>query len=138
VREREFQTLGDELLKVWAPDICGLLNLDDLEDMDRPETSTVSGGHILIEGLDGIGAGKFTILLVHVVSSAAGVVADPDSKVLDFLRTLLMDHIQRHNLTSALFDLPELLKEIPEAGFSDDSVGGEEAHAVQLWSRIRI
>jgi len=129
--------------------------------MDRPETSAVPGGHILVEGLDGIGARKLTVLLVHVVGSATGVIADPDSKVLDFLRTLLMDlspvncpllqsffcrmdfnqttyHIQRHNLTGTLFDFPELLEEIPEAGFSDDGVGSEEAHAVKLGSRIRI
>ena len=59
--------------------------------MDRPETSAMSGGHILVEGLDGIGAGELTVLLVHVVGSTAGVIADPDSKVLDLLRTLLMD-----------------------------------------------
>jgi len=106
--------------------------------MDRPETSAVPGSHILVEGLDGIGAGKLTVLLVHIVSSAAGVVTDPDSKVLDFLRTLLMDHIQRHNLTSTLFHLPELLEEIPEAGFSNDGVRSEEAHAVELGSGVRI
>jgi len=106
--------------------------------MDRPETSAVPGGHILVEGLDGIGARKLAVLFVHVVSSAAGVIADPDSKVLDFLRTLLMDHVQRYNLTGTLFDLPELLEEIPEAGFSDDGIGSEEAHAVKLGSRIRI
>ena len=114
MRERKLQIFGHELLEVWALDIRVLLNFDNLEDlnfgkentldfcqktfqrgivthMDRPETGAVPGGHILVEGLDGIGARKLTVLLVHVVGSAAGVIADPDSKVLDFLRTLLMN-----------------------------------------------
>ena len=33
VRERKFQVLGEELLDVWAADVIGLLNLNDLEDL---------------------------------------------------------------------------------------------------------
>lgn len=51
----------------------------------------MSRSHILVQGLDSIGAGELAVLLVHVVSSAAGIVADPDAEILDFQRPLLMN-----------------------------------------------
>ena len=59
--------------------------------MDRPEASTVAGGHILVEGLDGIRTSELTELLVHVVGARTRVVAEPDTKVLDLQGLLLMD-----------------------------------------------
>ena len=59
--------------------------------MDRPETSTVAGSHVLVERLDSVGAGELTELLVHVVGSRAGVVSEPDTEVLDLQRLLLVD-----------------------------------------------
>lgn len=35
VRQREAEVLGGELLDVWAADVIGLLDLDDLEDLER-------------------------------------------------------------------------------------------------------
>ena len=63
--------------------------------MDRPETRTVAGGHILVEGLDGVCTAELTELLVHVVSAATGVVADPDAEVLD-LQGLLLLNLEEH------------------------------------------
>ena len=59
--------------------------------VDGPETGTVAGGHVGVEGLDGIRAGGLTVLLVHVVGAGAGVVADPDTEVLDLQGLLLGD-----------------------------------------------
>ena len=59
--------------------------------MDRPEAGTVAGSHVLVEGLDGIRTAELTELLVHVVGSGAGVVAEPDTEVLDLQGLLLMD-----------------------------------------------
>lgn len=91
VGQRELEVLGQELLDVGAADVLGLLNLNDLEDVDGPEAGTVTGGHVLVEGLDGVGAGHLTVLTVHVVSAGAGVVADPDADVLDLEGVLLVD-----------------------------------------------
>ncbi len=33
MRERELEVLGEELLDVWASDVGGLLDFDDLEDL---------------------------------------------------------------------------------------------------------
>jgi hypothetical protein len=63
----------------------------------------VTGGHVLVEGLDGVGAGHLTVLTVHVVGTGAGVVADPDADVLDLERVLLVDL----RLLVALLDVDE-------------------------------
>lgn len=91
MRQRELEVLGQKLLDVGATDVLGLLNLNDLEDVDRPKAGTVTGGHVLVEGLDGVGAGHLAVLTVHVVSAGARVVADPDADVLDLEGVLLVD-----------------------------------------------
>ena len=59
--------------------------------MDGPEPGTVTGCHVLVESLDGIGTSELTELLVHVVCAGAGIVTKPDSKVLDLERLLLVN-----------------------------------------------
>ena len=59
--------------------------------MDGPEAGTVAGSHVGVEGLNGVGAGGLTVLLVHVVSAGSRVVTDPDAEVLDTKRALLVD-----------------------------------------------
>jgi hypothetical protein len=59
--------------------------------VDGSEAGTVAGGHVLVEGVDGLSAGHLTVLLVHVVGTRAGVVTDPDSEVLDLGGSLLVD-----------------------------------------------
>jgi hypothetical protein len=51
----------------------------------------VTGGHILVESIDGGDTGHLTVLLVHVVGTGARVVPDPDTEVLDLLGALLVD-----------------------------------------------
>lgn len=120
----------------------------------------MTGGHILVACVDGVGAGELAELLVHVVSSRAGIVAEPDAKVLDLERLPLGD-LQRGSLVSAtlaeirfptvsthfvdgdelscgLLDLPELPQVVPEAGLCDHLVGREDAHAVQLGAGILV
>jgi len=138
VWQRELQVLGDELLDVWTADIGSLFELDDLEDVDRPEPGSMPGGHILIECLDGFGAGKFTIFLVHVVGATARIITDPDTKVLDFQGPFLVDLIQRHDFTIGLLDFPEFLEEVPETGLGDYRVWGKQTHTIELGSRIGI
>jgi hypothetical protein len=101
----------------------------------------VTGGHILVKSIDGGDTGHLTVLLVHVVSAGAGVVADPDTEVLDLLGALLVDlsyvslppscnlvgarflissaasgtHlVYGDDLAVRLLDLAELAKEVPE------------------------
>lgn len=51
----------------------------------------MTGGHVLVHSLDGIGPGHLAVLLVHVVGTGAGVVSNPDTEVLDLQGVLLVD-----------------------------------------------
>ena len=100
MRQGELEVLGQKLLDVGAADVLGLLNLNDLEDVDRPKAGTVTGGHVLVEGIDGGDAGHLAVLLVHVVGAGARVVLEPDTEVLDLLGLLLVD------LDKSVSDIP--------------------------------
>jgi hypothetical protein len=109
VRKREGEVLLEELLDVWASDVLSLRDFGDLDNLvilsvlvrsvspaeyaylNRPETSTMSGGHILVERLDGVCAGHLAVLLVHVVRAGARVISNPDTEVLDLAWVLLGD-----------------------------------------------
>lgn len=45
MRKGEFEVLGEQLLDVWAPDICRLLDFNDLKDL---------GGIALMDGREGV------------------------------------------------------------------------------------
>jgi len=49
------------------------------------------GSHVLVQALDSIRTAKVTEFLVHVVRSRSRIITDPDTKVLDFQRLLLMN-----------------------------------------------
>lgn len=106
--------------------------------MNAPESGTVAGSHILVESLDGLGAAHLSVLLVHVVGAGAGIVTDPDAKVLDLERALLVDDVERDDLAVGLLDLAQLHQEVPEAGLGNHGIGREDAHAVQLRRRVRV
>ena len=91
VRQRELETRSHELLDVRTLDILTLLNLGDLENVDRGETRTVTSGHVLVQRLGGLGARKRTELLVHVVGTRPRVVAEPDTEVLNLQGLLFVD-----------------------------------------------
>lgn len=59
--------------------------------MDRTEAGAVPGSHVLVQALDGVCAGELTEFLVHVMCTGPGVVTEPDTKVLDLQRSLLVD-----------------------------------------------
>lgn len=59
--------------------------------VDGAEPGTVTGSHVLVERVDGVGPGNLTVLLVHVVGARARVVTDPDTEVLDGTGALLED-----------------------------------------------
>jgi hypothetical protein len=98
----------------------------------------MSGCHILVQSLDGGGSAQLSILLVHVVCARSGVVSDPDAKVLDLGRALLVDDVQGDDLAVGLLNLAELHQEVPEAGLGYNSVVGEYAHAVEFRSWVGV
>lgn len=127
--------------------------------MDGSEASTVAGGHVLVEGVDGLDSGHLSVLLVHVVGSGAGVVTDPDTEVLDLEWSLLVDLIpeltsrsihsfpagknppylvEGDDLASTLLNSSELLQEVPESGLCDNVVWSKYPHAVELWGLVGL
>lgn len=91
VRQGELETGGHKLLDVGALDVLALLDLGNLENVDRGETGTVASSHVLVERLGGLGTRKSTELLVHVVGTGSRVVSQPDGEVLDLEGLLLVD-----------------------------------------------
>jgi hypothetical protein len=71
---------------VWFPQWMSVVTY-----LHRPEARSVTGGHILVESIDGGDTGHLAVLLVHVVGAGARVVTDPDTEVLDLLGALLVD-----------------------------------------------
>ena len=69
--------------------------------VNRPEASAMPGSHILVQALDGISPGEFTILLVHIMGSRTRVVSEPDAKVLDFERFLFvnLNHVRANTMS---------------------------------------
>lgn len=59
--------------------------------VDRPEASTVAGGHIRVQSLHGIRPGHLAVLLVHVVGAGARIIPNPEAEVLDLEGVLLVD-----------------------------------------------
>ena len=99
------------------------------------------------------------------MGAGARVISDPNSKVLELKGSLLKNLypirvlfrsssiviksftkaesdssylIQRHDLSSTLLNLPQLLQEIPETRLGNNLVVGEETHTVEFWSGVRL
>jgi hypothetical protein len=107
--ERELEVGHQELLDVWTANVRRLLNFNHAEDLpcpsvkalgkrhgretyvDRPETGTMPGRHVLIKTLDSVCTGQLTELFVHVVGTRPRVVPEPNPKVLHLQRLLLVN-----------------------------------------------
>jgi hypothetical protein len=56
MRKREFKAFGDELFDVRSPNLVGTGEFDNSQDVNRPEPSTMSSCHILVQSLDCVGS----------------------------------------------------------------------------------
>jgi len=71
VREWEFEVAGYQLLDVWSLDVAGVLEFDNFENVNAPESSPMSSCHILVQSLHGIGSAHLSVLLVHIVRATS-------------------------------------------------------------------
>ena len=108
---------------------CGSAN-----DLDGSIASTVTTSHVVVHGVNGSVEAGITVLTVHIMSSTARVVLDPDTVVLDSASVLLSDLVDIKNLTSSLLHLTHLMHEIPKAGLGHHFIGSEEFHSVNIGS----
>lgn len=81
VGQWEFDLGVVELLDSW-PAALASCNLFHLHDLDGVGTGTVSGTHVSVALCDCTSSGQVPVLPIHVVCATAGVIAQPDAKVL--------------------------------------------------------
>lgn len=129
----EFQVLGQELLDVLSLDVVGLLQFNNLQDVDVSKSSSVSSSQVLVHGLNSTDSGNISVLLVHVVNTGSRLVSDPDTVGLNLGRGGLRDQVNRNDLTGSLLSLVQLLQEVPVSRLGHNGVGSEDSHSEQLW-----
>ena len=106
--------------------------------MNTPKSSPVPRLHITVQRIHGLRPRHLPILLVHVVCTTSRIVSNPYAEVFHFEGSLLVEHVECDNLAVRLLDFSELHEEVPEAGFGDDCVGSEDAHAVEFRGRVGV
>lgn len=124
-----------DLLDVGATNLSSG-QLSNTDDLDGAEAAAVTGSQVHVEALDGFGAAHGTEFLVHVVGTGTGVIAQPDTEVLDLQGLVLVDKGAGDDFTGGALDLLQLTQEVEETGLGDDFVGSEDAHLVELRSGI--
>ena len=117
-------------LKVFIRNNCGTDNLNG------SRTGAVSSGHFIVKLGDCSGELHVSEFTVHVVSSGAGGITQPNSVILDKVSVLLTDLDAVNDFSSGLLHLVELMQIIPELGLGDDCIWGKDDHAVSL--RVRV
>ena len=112
-----------------------VLGFDDpgADNLNGTGSGSVSTGHFVVELRDGAAEGHVTELPVHIVRARSGGVTQPNSVILDDPCVLLFDFNAIHNFTRRLFHFTELMHVIPEFGFGNHRIGGEQEHAVGFW-----
>ena len=126
--ERELDVRLVELLDVLTSAVARV-NLLNSDDLNASVACTVPGSHFCVKLVDGSDEGGITELLVHVVGTAAAVVAKPHSKVLHVGGLFLVNFVNAENLSGGLLELVDLVKKVPESALSRDRVGSEDTHA---------
>ena len=120
-----------ELLDVLTANLGG----GDRSNINNPDgglASAVAGSKLSVHLVDGTVDSEVTVLLVHVVGTRTGVVADLNSEVLDVVSVLLEELVNLKDLTGGSLGLVKHGKEVPEAGLSNLLVGSKELHAEDL------
>ena len=133
--ERELDLGIQELLNVGTTDLGGS-QFSNTDDLDGAEAAAVTSSQVHVAGLDGFSTAQSAVFLVHVVGTGTGVVAQPDTEVLDLHGLLFADDGAGDDFTGGTLDLLELTQEVEEAGLGDDFVNSEDAHLVELRSGV--
>lgn len=129
----ELQVLGQELSDVLSLDIIFGFKFNNLQNVNRSKSSSVSSSQVRVHGFDSTNSGNISVFLVHVVGTRSRVVSDPDTKVLDLGWLVFRDDVQRNNFTRSLLNLVQLLQKVPVSGLSNNVVWCKNSHSVQLW-----
>lgn len=131
MRQGESDLASNELLNVRALDsnrdiisvdfrVVSLRSTDtggdnlSIDDVNAGEAGAVTASELSVHLLNSTNEGNIAVLLVHIVGTRAGVVANSDTVVLDNVLVGFTDLIHGKNLTSGLLKLVHLVEKIPE------------------------
>jgi len=129
VRQRELDPAVHKLLEVLGSQL-GCLDDLHLHDLDRAGSCAMTCTHVTVALGNGAGSRQVAILAVHVVRAAARVVAQPDAKVLNGRRSLLVHLLTEEDLALSLLNLSQHGRKVPVARLGLRSVRRKDAHLV--------
>ena len=133
----ELDVLLSELHSVVTLEVSSL-NSCSPDDLNGTRTGTMTSSHFVVKLCNCTSDGKITVFTVHIMGTRTGLVTKPDSVILDDTGVLLNDFNTVEDFSSGLLHLTELVHVVPELGFSNNSVGCKDNHAVCLWVRVLI
>jgi len=114
VRQWELDLAVHKLLEVLGSELGRLDDLH-LHDLDGAGPRAMTSSHVTVALCDCAGGRQVPVLAVHVVGTAARVVAQPDAKVLDRRRSLLIHLLAQEDLSLGLLHLPQHGGKVPVA-----------------------
>lgn len=88
--------------------------------------------HFLVELTDGTIQRDIPVLLIHVVVACSGFVAEDNAKCLDMSGSPLKDLIYGEDLALCTLGLELPAEMVPEFGFGNHIVSGEESNRIDL------
>lgn len=92
----------------------------------------MDGGHLIIHLVDGTNTSCVPEFLVQVVNASSRSITEINAEVLDSVGLLLPQFVNGKKLSLGFLDLLQFAHEVPETGFGDHVVLGEDAHAEDL------
>lgn len=108
-----------------------------VEDCSADDRDSVVGGtmvstHFHMELADGTVEGDVSVLLIHVMDACAGLVAENDAIGFNMIGSAVKDLVDGKNLPLSRLSLELSAEVVPELGFSDDIIAGEEPDGIDL------
>ena len=92
---------------------------------------SVPGAHVSVALGDGASGGQIPVLPVHVVGAAAGVIVQPDAKVLHSQGGFLEHLSTVDNFPRVFLHLLQLRHKVPEAGLGNNMIRRKNSHAIE-------
>jgi hypothetical protein len=131
-QDGELELTVSELDRSWSPDFSLLGENSGSNDGDGIGGSSVISGHFSVQLTDGSVQRDISVLLVHVVVSGSRLVSEDDAEGLDMGGSPLEDLIDSKDLALGRFSFELSAQMVPEFGFGDDLVAGEETDGIDL------
>ena len=128
----ELEGVLPQQVALGSADVVLLVENGSADDGDGVLGGSVVAGHLHVQLADGSVQRDISVLFVHVVDTGSGLVAEDDAKGLDMVGFALMDFVDGEDLALSALGLELPAEVVPELGFGDDRVSGEESEGVDF------